>query len=93
MLCRDISLPMRGLSFRRSYCQLPLLAGAGGAVRGGEVGEWGGVRYRAGGACVCILWSKGGAVSVGDCMLSWGKMYAVCCDSLLMLMESSGAVR
>lgn len=54
MLCRDISLPVRRLSFGRSYCQLPLLAGAGGA-RGGEVGEWGiGLAV-----CACVLWGKG----------------------------------
>ena len=36
-------------------CPLPLLAGAGGAVRGGEVGEWGiGLAV-----CACILWGKG----------------------------------
>ena len=40
MLCRDISLPVRRLSFGCSYCLLPLLAGAGGAVRGGEVGAY-----------------------------------------------------
>jgi len=41
MLCRGISLPVRRLSFGCSRCLLPLLAGAGGVVRGGEVGEWG----------------------------------------------------
>ena len=55
MLCRDISLPVRRLSFGCSRCLLPLLAGTGGAVRGGEVGEWGvGLAV-----CACVLWGKG----------------------------------
>lgn len=66
MLCRGISLPVRRLSFGCSYCQLPLLAGAGGAVRGGEVGEWGiGLVV-----CACILWGKGagGGETLGERM-------------------------
>ena len=85
MLYRDISLPVRRLSFGCSRCLLPLLAGAGGAVRGGEVGEWGiGLAV----CCACILWGKGGAVSVGG-------MYAVfgeCC-LLPLLAGAGGAVR
>ncbi len=38
-------------------CLLPLLAGAGGELCGGEVG--GGVRYRAGGVCVYPLGQRG----------------------------------
>ena len=64
-------------------CLLRLRAGAGGEVSGGEVGE-GGIGLAV--CCACILWGKGGAVSVGACMLSLGGgMYAVCCDSLLEL--------
>ena len=71
MLCRGISLPVRRLSFGSSRCLLPLLAGAGGEVSGGEVGEWGiGLAV-----CACILWSKGGAVSVGDAL--FGGMLSV----------------
>ena len=80
MLCRGISLPVRRLSFGCSRYLLPLLAGAGGEVSGGEVGEWGiGLAV----CCACILWGKGGAVSVGDCMLSLGNV--VCYRSLLEL--------
>lgn len=72
MLCRDISLPVRRLSFGCSRCLLPLLAGTGGAVRGGEVGEWGvGLAV----CCACILWNKGGAVSVeGNVCCLWGML-------------------
>jgi len=59
-------LGQRGCGIRRGMyavfgecCLLPLLAGAGGAVRGGEVGEWGiGLAV----CCACILWGKG----IGD---------------------------
>lgn len=39
-------------------CLLPLLAGAGGEVRGGGVGEWGecGIGLA---VCAWILWDKG----------------------------------
>ena len=78
MLYRDISLPVRRLSFGCSRCLLPLLAGAGGEIRGGEVGEWGI------GLAVCILWSKGaGGIRRGECMLSLGNI--VCYRSLLEL--------
>ena len=46
VLYGDISLPMRRLDFGCSYCPLPLLAGAGGEVRGGEVGESGELDWR-----------------------------------------------
>ena len=82
MLCRGISLSVRRLSFGSSRCLLPLLAGAGGAVRGGEVGEWGI------GLAVCILWSKGaGGIRRG--------LYAVfgeCC-LLPILAGAGGEVR
>ena len=55
MLCRGISLPVRRLSFGCSRYLLPLLAGAGGEVSGGEVGKWGIVLA----VCACILWGKG----------------------------------
>ena len=81
MLYRDISLPVRRLSFGCSRCLLPLLAGAGGEVRGGEVGEWGiGLAV----CCACILWSKGASgIRRGECMLSLGNV--VCYCSLLEL--------
>ena len=39
-------------------CLLPLVAGAGGELCGGVVGEWGecGIGLA---VCACILWSKG----------------------------------
>ena len=81
MLYRDISLLMRRLDFGCSYCQLPLLAGAGGAVRGGEVGESGELDWR----CACILWSKGAGCIRRGLYALLGEMYAICCDSLLVL--------
>ena len=88
MLYGDIGLPMRRLDFGCSYCQLSLLAGAGGAVRGAEVEEWG-IRL-----AVCrayILWGKGVGEIFRACMLSLGNV--VYYHSLLMQMASSVAVR
>ena len=68
MLYGDISLPMRRLDFGCSYCPLPLLAGAGGEVRGGEVGE---LDWR---CAVCILWGKGAGGIFRACMLCLGNV-------------------
>ena len=71
MLYGDISLPMRRLDFGCSYCQLSLLAGAGGAVRGAEVEEWG-IRL-----AVCrayILWGKGVGEILGHVCCLWGML-------------------
>lgn len=64
-------------------CLLPLLAGVGGEVRGGEVGDSGELDWR----CACILWSKGAGGIRRElyALLGGGEMYAVCCDSLLVL--------
>ena len=84
MLYGGIGLPVRRLSFGRSYCKLPLLAGAGGEVRGGEVGEYGiGLAV----CCACILWGKGGGgIRRGLYALLGGN---VCC-LLRLLADAAG---
>ena len=62
-------------------CLLPLLAGVGGEVRGGEVGESGELDWW----CACILWSKGAGCIRRGLYALLGEMYAICCDSLLVL--------
>ena len=72
VLCRDISLSMRRLDFGCSYCPLPLLAGAGGAVRGGEVGESGELDWRC--AVRVSFGAKGLGNFLGHVCCLWGML-------------------